>query len=272
MKSVLRRLPVILVGIPTVITIVNIGGLIFSILLAIVALLCLYEFYKLAEAKKILPNRLLGAIAVVLICYCYHNTPNLSLLTILFFSFSLIILTIFTETFKQSSNPLVNVSTTFLGVMYVGLLFASMIALRQFDSFYGSNFTLTMLISVWVCDSFAYTFGKSWGRKKLIERLSPKKTIVGFLAGNVGAFLSIFILNYYNIIQYNLSLSLILIMTIIVGVIGQWGDIAESMFKRDADLKDSGTLLLGHGGFLDRCDSLILTSPLMLIFSLYIHS
>jgi len=272
MKSVLRRLPVIVIGIPTVITIVNIGGLFFSILLSVVALLCLYEFYKLAEAKKILPNRLLGAIAVVFICYFYYNTSSLSLLTILFYSFSLIILIIFLETFRKTSDPLVNISATFLGIMYVGLLLGSMIALRQFDSFYGSKFTLTMLISVWVCDSFAYTFGKSWGKKKLIERLSPKKTIVGFLAGNVGAFLSIYILNYYNIIQYNLSISLILIMTIIVGVFGQWGDIAESMFKRDADLKDSGSLLLGHGGFLDRCDSLILTSPLMLIFSLYIHS
>ncbi|MDP6879045.1 MAG: phosphatidate cytidylyltransferase, partial [Candidatus Marinimicrobia bacterium] len=74
MKSVLRRLPVIVIGIPTVITIVNIGGLFFSILLSVVALLCLYEFYKLAEAKKILPNRLLGAIAVVFICYFYYNT------------------------------------------------------------------------------------------------------------------------------------------------------------------------------------------------------
>ena len=74
-----------------------------------------------------------------------------------------------------------------------------MIALRQYDSYHGTQFTLTMLISVWICDSFAYTFGKLFGKKKLIERLSPKKTILGFIAGNVGAFLSIFILNNYNI-------------------------------------------------------------------------
>lgn len=273
MKNLIKnRLPVILIGIPSVLLIVDLGGIIFSILLSIVSLVCLFEFYNLAKEKDISPDRFIGSLAVIIVCYFYFILPNVSLFWILSFSFSLIILSIFFETFRDSSNPLINVSTTLLGVFYIGILFSSMIALRQYDSYHGTQFTLTMLISVWICDSFAYTFGKLFGKKKLIERLSPKKTILGFIAGNVGAFLSIFILNYYNIIDYDLPFMHIMIMTIIIGVFGQWGDIAESMFKRDAQLKDSGSILLGHGGFLDRCDSLILTSPLLLLFTLFLHN
>ena len=129
-----------------------------------------------------------------------------------------------------------------------------------------------MLVSVWICDSFAYTFGKLFGKKKLIERLSPKKTILGFCAGIVGAFLTIYYLNYTSAIDYNLSLLSVAVFSLIIGVFGQWGDIAESMFKRDANLKDSGSILLGHGGFLDRCDSLIFTSPLVLLYVLYLQN
>tara|TARA_Y100001936_G_scaffold251792_1_gene309030 strand:+ start:192 stop:593 length:402 start_codon:yes stop_codon:yes gene_type:complete len=129
-----------------------------------------------------------------------------------------------------------------------------------------------MLVSVWICDSFAYTFGKLFGKKKLIERLSPKKTILGFCAGIVGAFLTIYSLNYTSAIDYNLSLLSVAVFSLIIGVFGQWGDIAESMFKRDANLKDSGSILLGHGGFLDRCDSLIFTSPLVLLYVLYLQN
>tara|TARA_B100000586_G_C19821971_1_gene306746 strand:- start:194 stop:529 length:336 start_codon:yes stop_codon:yes gene_type:complete len=109
-----------------------------------------------------------------------------------------------------------------------------------------------------------------WGKKKLIERVSPKKTVVGFVGGIVGSFVSFYLMNMNGFIQYDLSLVNIIILTIIVGVCGQLGDFVESMFKRDAGVKDSGKLLLGHGGVLDRFDSLIFTSPLVFIFVSYL--
>ena len=104
----------------------------------------------------------------------------------------------------------------------------------------------------------------------MIERISPKKTIVGFVGGVVGSFTSFYLMNLYGFIQYELNLPSILILTFIVGVCGQLGDFVESMFKRDAGVKDSGKLLLGHGGVLDRFDSLIFTSPLIFIFVSYL--
>ena len=159
-----------------------------------------------------------------------------------------------------------------MGVFYIGVLFTSLIALRQYDSFNGTHFTLAMIVSVWICDSFAYIFGKLFGKKKLIERLSPKKTVMGFIAGIYGAFISMYSLNHFDVIRYGLSLQSIFIFAFIIGFFGQWGDIAESMLKRDANIKDSGKILLGHGGFLDRCDSLIFTSPLVLLYALYLQN
>ena len=248
------------------------GGMVFFIALTIVALFCVHEFYKLAKAKNFEPNIALGYLGVIGMSYAYYNIFSYSLFECLFAVFAFIVLVIFFETYVNSKNPIVNVSVTFFGVLYIGVLLASIVGIRQFDSFNGSNFTLMMLVSVWICDSFAYTFGKLFGKKKLIERLSPKKTILGFCAGIVGAFLTIYSLDYISAIDYNLSLLSVAVFSLIIGVFGQWGDIAESMFKRDANLKDSGSILLGHGGFLDRCDSLILTSPLVLLYVLYLQN
>lgn len=267
-----NRLPIIIIGIPSVLWILNSGGIVFFTALTTVALFCIHEFYGLAKAKEFAPNYFTGYIFVVMISCLYFNIFNISLIWCLAFLFLSLISTIFLETFRYSINPIVNTSITFLGILYIGGLFCSMIALREFDSFNGTNFTLMMLASVWICDSFAYIFGKLFGKKKLIQRLSPKKTIMGFCAGIIGAFISIYTLNYFGIISYNLNLYSIIILAVIIGVFGQWGDIAESMFKRDAKIKDSGKILMGHGGFLDRCDSLIITSPLVLLYVLYLQN
>ncbi|MBK53543.1 MAG: hypothetical protein CMG58_02855 [Candidatus Marinimicrobia bacterium] len=272
MDIIKRRLPVIIIGIPSVLLILNEGGQIFFIALTVIALICINEFYGIAKSKELEPNIILGNLSVVAISYLYFNIYQNSLVEFLFISFLVVIATIFFESFKNSKKPLLNISVTFMGVFYIGVLFTSLIALRQYDSFNGTYFSLAMIVSVWICDSFAYIFGKLFGKMKLIERLSPKKTVVGFIAGMGGAFISMYSLNYFDIIQYDLSLKSIFIFAFIIGFFGQWGDIAESMLKRDANIKDSGKILLGHGGFLDRCDSLIFTSPLTLLYALYLQN
>ena len=272
MDIIKRRLPVIIIGIPSVLLILNEGGQIFFIALTVIALICINEFYGIAKSKELEPNVILGNLSVVAISYLYFNIYQNSLVEFLFISFLVVIAIIFFESFKNSKKPLLNISVTFMGVFYIGVLFTSLIALRQYDSFNGTYFSLAMIVSVWICDSFAYIFGKLFGKMKLIERLSPKKTVVGFIAGMGGAFISMYSLNYFDIIQYDLSLKSIFIFAFIIGFFGQWGDIAESMLKRDANIKDSGKILLGHGGFLDRCDSLIFTSPLTLLYALYLQN
>tara|TARA_B100002052_G_scaffold50565_1_gene43670 strand:- start:16116 stop:16934 length:819 start_codon:yes stop_codon:yes gene_type:complete len=268
MNNIIKRLPVIFIGIPSVIYLVSMGGLPFSILFTIVLLLCAYEMLNLSKKNSARPNTFVVMTSIVSIAVLYYFLPNIKLIYFLVLIFSIVIMTIYIETFRGFSNPTINISTTFIAILYIGVLFGSMIALRQFDTFYGTGFTMCMLISVWICDSFAYSFGKAFGKKKLIERLSPKKTLFGFIAGNVGSFSSIYILNYLQVTKVELSLSSMVVFAIIIGCFGQWGDIAESMFKREVNTKDSSSLLFAHGGFLDRCDSLILTSPLVLIFAM----
>jgi len=272
MDIIKRRLPVIIIGIPSVLLILNQGGQLFFMGLTIVALICINEFYGIAKSKELEPNIILGNLSVVAISYLYYNIYQNTLIEFLSISFLVVITIIFFESFKNSKKPLLNISVTFMGVFYIGILFTSLIALRQYDSFNGTSFTLAMIVSVWICDSFAYIFGKLFGKRKLIERLSPKKTIMGFVAGIGGAFISIYTINHFDLIHHNLSLQSIFIFAFIIGVFGQWGDIAESMLKRDANIKDSGKILLGHGGFLDRCDSLIFTSPLILLYALYLQN
>ena len=178
---------------------------------------------------------------------------------------------------KQSNNPKLLISLLYIGG---GCIFVPLIYKNEnsenvyylFQNFFNNQSQITMiglLCIIWASDTFAYLTGKAFGKHKLFERISPKKTIEGFLGGLVGAMIIATTISYSSarpLWQW-------LVLAVILVVTGTLGDLVESSFKRAAKVKDSGTILPGHGGLLDRLDSLIFASPFayltLLIFDLF---
>ncbi|MGA9119040.1 MAG: phosphatidate cytidylyltransferase [Bacteroidota bacterium] len=194
------------------------------------------------------------------------------------------------ELFRNKPGALTNSAVTLAGVSYVSLFLGSLVGLRElfipgdfpiyaYFPVYGPNvpeeivatvyrwggFTvLTVFAAIWVCDSAAYFAGKAWGKHKLFPRVSPNKSWEGAVAGFCAAVLVF--LGARSLVLPYLTLENALICGIIVGVFGQLGDLAESLLKRDAGVKDSSNLIPGHGGVLDRFDSLLFVSPLIFLY------
>ena len=147
---------------------------------------------------------------------------------------------------------------------YIVFPFLLLTRLPLIDNYFNPKIIIGLFILIWINDTMAYVVGKSMGKRKLFERVSPKKTIEGFLGGLTFAVISsIFIAQYY-ILQ---PASIWVIIAIIVGILGTVGDLIESKFKRVAGVKDSGKIMPGHGGILDRLDSIIFVGPF--VFLLY---
>ena len=131
------------------------------------------------------------------------------------------------------------------------------------------KFILVMFLAVWITDSFAFIMGRQFGKKKILPSVSPNKTWIGSISGLLSSMLFIFLIfYYYNIFPSNFTFLNILIIGFITGFFSQIGDFLESYFKRQLEIKDSSNLLLGHGGFLDRFDSLFIVSITMYMYLL----
>jgi phosphatidate cytidylyltransferase len=194
------------------------------------------------------------------------------------------------ELFRNRGSAFLNLGSTVLGVFYVSFFFGSLIGLRElfvagdfpFHRFFdvhgisipdevvaqvykwGGMTVIALFVSVWVCDSAAYFAGRAFGAHKLFERVSPKKTWEGAVAGVAGA-VAAFVAAKFLVLPY-LSVTSAVICGIIVGVIGQLGDLVESLLKRDAGVKDSSALIPGHGGVLDRFDSILFSAPIIYFY------
>jgi phosphatidate cytidylyltransferase len=151
----------------------------------------------------------------------------------------------------------------FLGICYVCIGLSSLLVLRSIDNELNSYFTLMLFCGVTLNDTFAYIFGSLIGGKKITPSISPNKTYAGLLGGLIGSIA--FILLFHRFV-FALSIVDQCIFIFIFSIIGFLGDLLESFLKRQANVKDSSHLLMGHGGALDRVDSLILTSPLTLLY------
>ncbi|NHZ84256.1 MAG: phosphatidate cytidylyltransferase [Planctomycetia bacterium] len=251
-------------GIPGILFFIWLGGVGFALFTLAVMLLALFEYYQIAKLKKTHPIIWIGLFVSILVAYFYYNQPKIDGIYIYAIIVILIISVLFTELFRKKPNPTENYNITVGGILYIPLLVGALIGIRNFDTINETHFTFALFISIWICDSAAYIAGKKFGKKKIYPRVSPNKTVVGSVAGLIFSFITYIVMNKIGL--FNLDITQITILSVISGVFGQTGDFVESLFKRDANVKDSGILLLGHGGVLDRFDSLIIASPLVYIF------
>ena len=185
-------------------------------------------------------------------------------ISFLIFVFSIIVFS-FYEYFKLiKSKSEITILNILLGFFWISSI-SWLIPIYQSLSY---KFILIVFFSVWITDSFAFIMGKQFGKKKIVPFISPNKTWFGSISGLLFSMIFVLIIFNYNIFPSSFTLSNIIIIGFITGFFSQIGDFIESYFKRKLGVKDSSSLLLGHGGFLDRFDSLFIVRIKMYIYLL----
>ena len=238
----------------------------FLVLFFIIMMFCIYEFTKMIQLKSIFPY-ILG-----LLGYIFGNILNVEDVpskTIFEYVGVILFLTIFSSfvwiLFAKKEEIVSHLGKIFLTVIYIVVPFVLMaqIPFLNNDFKYASTIILGVFILIWSSDTFAYLIGKNFGKIKLLQRISPNKTVEGFVGGMLACFITSYIIAQYFTV---LSLTQWTVIAGLVSVFGVLGDLIESMFKRQAGIKDSSNFIPGHGGFLDRFDSVIFAAPFIFIY------
>lgn len=242
-----------------------------SILFTTIILLCQREFYAFFKASEVKPQSLVGilgglgfflASAVAFRTDLTFNTLFL-IVPLIFIVFVFVF-----ELFRNSKDPIANIGYTILGIIYIAVPFTLLHQISYYTNFqFGDTYNYDVLIGyffiLWANDTGAYMVGRKFGKTKLFERISPKKTWEGSLGGVFFGLL----FGYINAQLFDgLDTITWMILALIVVVFGSLGDLVESLFKRSLGIKDSGKILPGHGGVLDRFDGIFISAPMVYAF------
>lgn len=238
---------------------------VFHLTFGIIGLIGLNEFYSLFKKSPSSPHQTLGVIFGFLIylsgiSLIYYPDQSRFLIGSTFFAFVLIALA---ELYRKKKTPFENIGITILGMVYiiVPLLLLNFLIEFNPETYTITNFwpVLSIFILVWCSDTFAYLVGRKIGKHKLFERISPKKSWEGFFGGLVFSVLGGLLIAYFT----EQSVFQFIIYGIVISVFGTLGDLIESMLKRSLNIKDSGNILPGHGGILDRIDAALYVIPII---------
>lgn len=258
-----------IIGIPVFLYLVWYGGIPLLTAVLVVVTLGILETKRLWNGMGVniwLPGTLTAGLLLVIASYfsqgftagTVHLDGFVVLGAVVFFS--LLVQTGYLI-YRYPSFDFIGVAASVFTSLYVGWLLSFLFSLRQLSS--GFHFVLLVLVATWSTDTFAYFIGTRFGRHKLAPVLSPKKSVEGAVGGVFGSILVSLVIGY---LSPHMALYKYMISGLLTGTIGQAGDLAESAFKRLAGVKDSGNIIPGHGGILDRFDSLLLNLPVIYFF------
>lgn len=266
MNNLSTRVIVALIGVPLIVIVSLLGKIFFLIFILAIGLISYYEYSKMVRNKHSYPNKLIGYLSVGLIIINeYKNFIDYHI-----FFLILIGLLLLLELFRNKESAIANLGSTLLGIFYIGFFAAAIINLREFysDSIFtynqGGYLIISILISIWICDSAAYFIGSAYGIHKLMPRVSPKKSWEGAVAGFVFSIAGM--IAAHELLLDFMQLQDAIAIGFIVGIFGQIGDLIESLLKRDVHVKDSSSIIPGHGGIFDRFDSLLFTAPIVYLY------
>lgn len=238
------------------------GTLPTAVLTAVMSGFCCYEFLQMMKIDGKVPNMGLGVFTAVLLPVSALG-ESVYMTAVIF----LMVVACGLWYVYSARTRISDVAVTLMGPIYTGFMLSSIVLLREaVPGFAGALLSVGACASLWVSDSFAYLVGRAFGRHKMVPKISPNKSWEGFAGGIVGSVLIWLILWATGL--YHLELWYAVLCGVVVSILGVFGDLIESRIKRGVGVKDSGTLIPGHGGMLDRCDSLIfgcITAQLMII-------
>jgi phosphatidate cytidylyltransferase len=284
MKNVLVRSLSGLFLIIVVIASVWLNSLTNYLLFLFILIFGLFEFYRFTKAVNFYPNEKIG-IAIGIIIYTLSYLIASKVLPINLFSLiiPLILFIPIIELYRQKKNPILNVSITFFGLAYIVLplslihfmvlgtdaikeetdIISNLSQASALNIYYSPFIIIGYFIIQWVSDTGAFVFGVTLGKHRLFERISPKKSWEGAIGGFIATIGAAFFVHY---LFPELNLSNWIIISLIITFFGIYGDLIESLFKRSVNVKDSGKIMPGHGGILDRFDSTFIALPMVYFY------
>lgn len=264
-SSLAGRLLAAAIFLPCFFIIAHRGGIYYLILVDLIIIFGLFEFYKMMEAKGLRPYKWIGMLSGGALPWYLFFRQGMYANVLLTVTFIAVMIAELLR--KDKGHAVYHISVTIFGVLYVSWLGSHLMLLRELpiiaglDYSFGYTFVIIVFALTWCYDTGAYTFGRMFGKHKLFPSISPGKTIEGAIGGT---FLSIAgVLVVRMVMDTRLGIVEAILLAIAASTIGQLGDLVESMIKRDAKLKDSASSIPGHGGILDRFDSLLFTAPLI---------
>lgn len=271
-----KRLMTAAVGIPVIYVVIQfLQPIHFFFIIMLFASVGQFEFYRMFKNSGYNPQTAVGIfVGLLVVSGFYIGATSDSEISSIFkpdvmvaFAFVVSLLfRLFSE--RDSNGAMVDVALTFTGIVYVAWLIAYAVLLRCWSTggIDGRDLIFFLLLVTWATDSGAYFVGSAFGRHKLYRKISPKKSVEGALGGLFFSVLFAVICKYW--FYHELNLHDAVALGLILGTVGQVGDLAESMIKRSARIKDSGGIFPGHGGVLDRIDSMLLNAPALYYYTM----